>query len=176
MITISDDKIVHITSDSGRLSCDHCIEVREDLSSMYDIDISKEVEKMLNAEEQIGYLPGMYNFSFTKKCLSIHHKDVKCEIKNTLNTILRKFVYEPNDSAHRMQATAEVKNYLDLMREKAAIYNFTIICDETNNTLEVLDRNEFMMRIGLKFSADVSDFTIFDIKISSESVPPEKGL
>ena len=45
---------------------------------------------------------------------------------------------------------------------RGGLYDFKIICDETNNTAEVIDRNELRVKIGIK-PVKTIEFIIIDL-------------
>jgi len=157
-----------VASDSGKLTCTFSVKTAEDMLRIFGLDIAKEVKSLLNDEEALGYLPGEYTFSFENKHLSVHHTELKSEIKNTIMRILKKQTYEKNDSSTRMIIKSDIDNYLNLLREKHAIYAYNVICDETNNTPDVIDRNEILCRVGIKYDNTPGDdkIVIIDFKIS----------
>lgn len=159
--------MITVMSDSGKLSCAFDPNTADSMKHLFNIDIAAEVKKMLNNDEQLGYLPGMYTFSFENKHLSIHHTDLKSEIKNVVTQIIKKYAYEKNDTSTRMNFKSDVMNYFNLLRDKHALHAYTVICDELNNTPTVIANNEFAARIGVQFDKSISDDSIyvFDIKI-----------
>ena len=160
-------KMITVASDSGKLTCAFAAKTAEEMMQLFSIDIAAEVKKLLNSSEQIGYLPGMYTFSFENKHLSVHHSDLKSEIKNVVTQIIKMYAYEKNVASTRMNFKSDVMNYLNLLHDKHALYAYSVICDETNNTPEVIANNEFAARIGVQFDKTMSEDSIFifDIKI-----------
>jgi phage tail sheath protein FI len=59
-------------------------------------------------------------------------------------------LFEFNDSFTRAQFVALVEPYLRDVQGRRGIYDFRVVCDETNNTPEVIDRNEFIGDIYIK--------------------------
>lgn len=165
---------ITVTTDSKRLSCTYSIEAQRDLKEIYEIDISKEIEQLLNDEECMGYQEGEYTFSFANKRLSLHHKVLKEEIKNNLTRIMKRYCYEHNDEDTRLNITADMKNYFNMLHEKGAVYDYRVICDETNNTEETVQSNSLKCRVGIKFTKD-SEFLIIDgmVAQSGTTLPEE---
>jgi len=60
------------------------------------------------------------------------------------------FLFEFNDDFTRTQFKAMVNPYLRDVKGRRGIYDFTVVCDESNNTAEVIDRNEFIGDIYIK--------------------------
>jgi phage tail sheath protein FI len=59
-------------------------------------------------------------------------------------------LFEFNDQFTRAQFIALVEPYLRDIQGRRGIYDFRVVCDETNNTPEVIDRNEFVGDIYIK--------------------------
>lgn len=158
MITIDNDNII---VNSGLLSCSFSVQSQKDLNKVFDIDIAVEIEKLLEKEEKLGYQPGEYTFSFANRILSLHHKDIKDEIKNNINRIMQRYIYQENDEDTRLSIKADLTNYFNVLHSKGALNSFEIICNEANNKSDDLDKNKLKCRVGLKFKKD-DDITIID--------------
>lgn len=59
-------------------------------------------------------------------------------------------LFEFNDEFTRAQFVALVEPFLRDVQGRRGIYDFRVVCDATNNTPEVIDRNEFVGDIYLK--------------------------
>jgi phage tail sheath protein FI len=59
-------------------------------------------------------------------------------------------LFEFNDEFTRAQFVALVEPYLRDVKGRRGIFDFRVVCDETNNTPEVIDRNEFVGDIYIK--------------------------
>jgi len=59
-------------------------------------------------------------------------------------------LFEFNDAFTRAQFRNLVEPFLRDIKGRRGIYDFRVICDETNNTGEVIDRNEFVADIYIK--------------------------
>jgi hypothetical protein len=59
-------------------------------------------------------------------------------------------LFEFNDEFTRAQFTALIEPYLRDVQGRRGIFDFRVVCDETNNTPEVIDRNEFVGDIYIK--------------------------
>jgi hypothetical protein len=62
----------------------------------------------------------------------------------------RASLFEFNDEFTRAQFVNLVEPFLRLVQGRRGIYDFRVVCDETNNTPEVIDRNEFIGDIYIK--------------------------
>jgi len=59
-------------------------------------------------------------------------------------------LFEFNDAFTRAQFISLVEPYLRDVQGRRGIFDFRVVCDETNNTPEVIDRNEFIGDIYIK--------------------------
>ena len=59
-------------------------------------------------------------------------------------------LFEFNDAFTRAQFVSLVEPFLRDVQGRRGIYDFRVVCDETNNTPEVIDRNEFLGDIYIK--------------------------
>jgi hypothetical protein len=62
----------------------------------------------------------------------------------------RSTLFEFNDAFTRAQFKNLVEPFLRDVQGRRGIYDFRVVCDETNNTGEVIDRNEFVGDIYIK--------------------------
>jgi predicted HTH transcriptional regulator len=59
-------------------------------------------------------------------------------------------LFEFNDQFTRAQFVSIVEPYLRDVQGRRGITDFRVVCDETNNTAEVIDKNEFRGDIYIK--------------------------
>ena len=69
-------------------------------------------------------------------------------------------LFELNDSNTRANFVNIVEPYLRDVQAKRGIYDFRVICDETNNTPDVIDNNEFRADIFLKPTKSINFVTL----------------
>jgi phage tail sheath protein FI len=60
------------------------------------------------------------------------------------------FLFEQNDQFTRVQFKNLVVPFLRTVQQRRGITDFLVVCDDTNNTGEVIDRNEFVADIYIK--------------------------
>lgn len=68
----------------------------------------------------------------------------------------RTSLFEFNDSFTRAQFVNLIEPYLRDVQGRRGITDFRVVCDETNNTAEVVDRNEFVGDIYIKPARSVN--------------------
>jgi len=69
--------------------------------------------------------------------------------KATLS-IMRYFVFEPNTVFTRTRVVNVLKPVFEIAKANEGVYDYLIVCDERNNTPDVIDRNELVVDIYLK--------------------------
>ena len=71
-------------------------------------------------------------------------------LEKTITRASRFSLFELNDQFTRAQFVALVEPYLREVQGRRGITDFRVVCDTTNNTPEVIDRNEFVGDIYIK--------------------------
>ena len=71
-------------------------------------------------------------------------------LEKAIATAAKFQLFEFNDVFTRAQFKSLVEPFLRDVRGRRGIYDFRVVCDETNNTGEVIDRNEFVADIYIK--------------------------
>lgn len=71
-------------------------------------------------------------------------------LEKAISTAAKYQLFEFNDVFTRAQFKSIVEPFLRDVRGRRGIYDFRVVCDETNNTGEVIDRNEFVADIYIK--------------------------
>jgi len=69
-------------------------------------------------------------------------------------------LFELNDANTRSNFVNIVEPYLRDVQAKRGIYDFLVVCDETNNTPDVIDNNEFRADIYLKPTKSINYITL----------------
>jgi phage tail sheath protein FI len=64
--------------------------------------------------------------------------------------ITRYFVFEQNTLFTRERVKAAIAPILDFAKNNEGVYDYMIVCDERNNTPDVIDRNELVVDIYVK--------------------------
>ena len=69
-------------------------------------------------------------------------------------------LFEQNDSTTRGGFAASIGSYLSEVQARRGVTDFLVVCDETNNTPEVIDRNEFVAELYLKPTRSINYVTV----------------
>jgi hypothetical protein len=71
-------------------------------------------------------------------------------IRRQLELASRPFVFEPNDALTRNQIQAVIQTLMVDLVAKRGIYDYLVICDESNNTPARIDRNELWVDVAIE--------------------------
>ena len=71
-------------------------------------------------------------------------------LRSQLNKLARPYVFEPNDKITRDEIKAQAESLLLELVGNRAIYDFLVVCDESNNTPTRIDRNELYLDIAIE--------------------------
>lgn len=71
-------------------------------------------------------------------------------LEKAISKASKKLLFEFNDEFTRQTFRSMVEPFLRDVQSKRGIYDFRVVCDRTNNTPEVIDRNEFVGDIYIK--------------------------
>lgn len=77
-------------------------------------------------------------------------------LEKAISAAARSSLFEFNDEFTRSQFVALVEPFLRDVQGRRGIYDFRVVCDETNNTPAVIDRNEFVGDIYIKPARSVN--------------------
>ena len=81
-------------------------------------------------------------------------------VEQSLEGAANSQLFELNDANTRSNFVNIVEPYLRDVQAKRGIYDFLIVCDETNNTPDVIDNNEFRADIFLKPTKSINYVTL----------------
>lgn len=71
-------------------------------------------------------------------------------LRRQLDIMARPFLFEPNDAQTRREIKAAAESLLLELVGQRALYDFIVVCDETNNTSARIDRNELWLDIAVE--------------------------
>lgn len=77
-------------------------------------------------------------------------------LERTISRAAKSAMFEFNDDVTRSQFVNMVEPYLRYVQGRRGVTDYRVICDTTNNTQEVIDRNEFVGDIFVKPSKSIN--------------------
>jgi len=85
-------------------------------------------------------------------------------LKKFVGDVSRNLVFEQNTSVTRNQFLAQVNPYLDSVVQRQGLFAYRVVMDESNNTADVIDRNQLIGQIFIQPAKTVEyivlDFTV----------------
>jgi phage tail sheath protein FI len=85
-------------------------------------------------------------------------------IRRQLTLAARPFVFEPNDALTRQQIQSVIQTlFVDLVA-KRGIYDYLVVCDESNNTPARIDRNELYVDVAIE-PVKAAEFIYIPVRI-----------
>jgi phage tail sheath protein FI len=71
-------------------------------------------------------------------------------LKSRISDIAKTLVFEQNTIATRNNFLAQVNPYLESVQQQQGLYAFKVVMDDSNNTPDVVDRNQLVGAIYLQ--------------------------
>lgn len=81
-------------------------------------------------------------------------------LEKAIATAAQYMLFEMNDEFTRAQFVGMVEPYLREIKGSRGIFDFRVVCDETNNTPEVIDNNSFVGDIYIKPSRAIREIQL----------------
>ena len=81
-------------------------------------------------------------------------------MKSYISQIADNLVFEQNTIATRNNFLSQVNPYLESVQQRQGLYAFKVVMDDTNNTPDVIDRNQLVGAIyihGILRCGDIAD-------------------
>jgi phage tail sheath protein FI len=122
-----------------------------------------------NKVNPIVTFPGQGTLLFGDKTLSasdssafsrINVRRLFITLEKAISTAAKFQLFEFNDSFTRANFRAAVEPFLRQVQGRKGIYDFSVICDETNNTAGVVDANQFVASIFVKPARSINFITL----------------
>ena len=85
-------------------------------------------------------------------------------LKGYITQVSDNLVFEQNTNATRNNFLANVNPYLESVQQRQGLYAFKVVMDATNNTPDVIDRNELVGQIYLQ-PTKTAEFIILDFNV-----------
>jgi hypothetical protein len=112
----------------------------------------------LNKVNPIATFPGRGITIFGQKTLSpvssaldrVNVSRLVIYIREILDDAVRPFLFEPNDEVTRANAATVVDRLLGELVTQRGLYDYLVVCDETNNTPARIDRNELHIDVAIQ--------------------------
>lgn len=87
------------------------------------------------------------------------------ELKSYIGQIANGLVFEQNTAATRNRFLRQVNPYLDSIQQRQGVYAYKVVMDESNNTADVIDRNQLLGQIFIQ-PTRTAEFIILDFNVT----------
>jgi hypothetical protein len=71
-------------------------------------------------------------------------------LRRQLNALAKPYIFEPNDKITRDEIRASVESLMLELVGQRALYDYIVVCDESNNTPSRIDRNELWVDVAIE--------------------------
>ena len=85
-------------------------------------------------------------------------------LKDFISQIADNLVFEQNTIATRQNFLTQVNPYLESVQQRQGLFAFKVVMDESNNTPDVIDRNELVGQIFLQ-PTKTAEFIVLDFNV-----------
>ena len=127
----------------------------------------------LNKVNPIATFPGTGVVVYGQKTLQsaasaldrVNVRRLLIQLKSYISQVALNLVFEQNTAATRNQFLSQVNPYLETVQQRQGLYAFRVIMDDTNNTPDVIDRNELIGQIYLQ-PTKTAEFIYLDFNIT----------
>ena len=90
-------------------------------------------------------------------------------LKRFVSDKARAFVFEQNTNATRKKLANIINPYLDSVKSNQGLYAYRVVIDDSNNTSDVIDRNELDVKIYISPTKTI-EFILLNFNISPSGV------
>lgn len=87
------------------------------------------------------------------------------QLKSYISQVANNLVFEQNTIALRNQFLSQVNPYLESVQQRQGLYAFKVVMDDSNNTNDVIDRNQLVGQIYLQ-PTKTAEFVYLDFNIT----------
>ena len=122
----------------------------------------------LNGINPVVSFPGQGTILFGDKTLlakpsafdRINVRRLFIVLEKAIATAAKFSLFEFNDSFTRAQFKNLIEPFLLDVQSRRGVIDFKVVCDESNNTPEIIDRNEFVADIFIKPNRSINFITL----------------
>jgi hypothetical protein len=121
----------------------------------------------------IGTFPGQGVVAYGQKTLQkkasaldrINVRRLLIELKSYIGQVANTLVFEQNSNATRNRFLAQTNPYLESIKQREGLYAYKVVMDDTNNTADVIDRNQLVGQIFVQ-PTKTAEFIILDFNVT----------
>eukprot|EP01050_Picozoa_sp_SAG11_P000111 SAG11_NODE_2_length_63684_cov_167.801195_43_plen_579_part_00 len=125
----------------------------------------------------IAQFPGNGTVVFGQKTLQtaataldrVNVRRLLIELKRVIGDIGNTLLFEQNTAATRNRFINQVNPFLESIQQRQGLFSYRVVMDDTNNTAEVIDRNQMVGQIFIQ-PTKTAEFIILDFNVTSTGV------
>ena len=136
----------------------------------------------LNSINPISYIPNRGLVIFGQKTLDpittlldrVNVARLINYLSRNLNTLAQPFLFEPNDQQTRQAVTAAFNSFMGNLIGLRAIYDYSVVCDTSNNTPARISANELWIDVAIQPEVAI-EFIYIPIRVLALTQPLPGG-
>jgi len=121
----------------------------------------------------IAQFPGNGTVVFGQKTLQtaataldrVNVRRLLIELKRVIGDIGNTLLFEQNTAATRNRFINQVNPFLESIQQRQGLFSYRVVMDDTNNTAEVIDRNQMVGQIFIQ-PTKTAEFIILDFNVT----------
>ena len=125
----------------------------------------------------IAQFPGNGTVVFGQKTLQtaataldrVNVRRLLIELKRVIGNIGNTLLFEQNTAATRNRFVNQVNPYLESIQQRRGLYAYRVVMDDTNNTAEVIDRNQMVGQIFIQ-PTKTAEYIVLDFNVTPTGV------
>jgi hypothetical protein len=110
--------------------------------------------------------------TFQKRATALDRINVRrllINLKRYVSSVSRQLVFEQNTTVTRNRFLSTVNPYMERLTQQQGLYSYKVVMDDTNNTADVIDRNQLVGQIYIQ-PTKTAEFIILDFTLQSTGV------
>jgi hypothetical protein len=131
----------------------------------------------LNKINPIAQFPGNGTVIFGQKTLQtkataldrVNVRRLLIELKRVVGNIGNTLLFEQNTAATRNRFINQVNPFLESIQQRQGLYAYRVVMDDTNNTAEVIDRNQMVGQIFIQ-PTKTAEYIVLDFNVTPTGV------
>jgi len=125
----------------------------------------------------IAQFPGNGTVVFGQKTLQtaataldrVNVRRLLIELKRVIGDIGNTLLFEQNTAATRNRFINQVNPFLESIQQRQGLFSYRVVMDDTNNTAEVIDRNQMVGQIFVQ-PTRTAEFIVLDFNVTPTGV------
>ena len=125
----------------------------------------------------IAQFPGNGTVVFGQKTLQtaataldrVNVRRLLIELKRVIGNIGNTLLFEQNTAATRNRFVNQVNPYLESIQQRQGLYSYRVVMDDTNNTADVIDRNQMVGQIFIQ-PTKTAEYIVLDFNVTPTGV------